>query len=119
LVACDDWDGNTWRTPEMGLGTSVDNIEGILYHSIPHLMMNVHVRHIPDFSYRENGISFAIFFDGLEADVPTCRIESGEESLLTGNRDMTIETTELHKYAESIYYASIPMEMLRTEVQTT
>ena len=87
-----------------------------LQHNIPHLTFKTYVRNLWDYSYRENGVSFAIIFQGIQGDVPTCEIVDGEETPISGN-EPTFETITVQEYGVNRMWDSIPMEFLVADAQ--
>jgi len=57
----------------------------------------MYVRNLDEYHYRENGVAFAIIFDGYHGDVPECTLSSGVDNPLTGN-EITYETETIREY---------------------
>jgi hypothetical protein len=75
------------------------------------------------FVYRENGISFILHFTGLDYEVPLCDIGPSTFSEdwpypLSGNTDMKSNPKVIRTFGETLFFETVPMEMLNTDEQT-
>ena len=83
---------------------------------IPHLQFKMHVRNLYDYQYRENGVTFAVIFDGYHGDVPECTISSGVNNPMTGN-EVVFSTETIREYGQNLMFEPIPLSMLYTDSQ--
>ena len=66
-----------------------------------------------DYLYRENGVSFAVIFDGSMGDVAQCAILDGDVTPITGTNVQFLSNT-VRNGGANITYEAIPMELLVT-----
>jgi len=76
-----------------------------------------YIRNLWDYNYRENGIAFAIVFDGIQADVPQCTLESSISDPLVGE-DLTFTATTIREGGSNMVYDVIPFELLYADSQS-
>lgn len=67
------------------------------------------------FPHWENGISYLLWFHGVDYEIPACEIIPSGDNALTGNHDMAQNVTVMRPYGESLFFETIPMEMLHTD----
>lgn len=85
IIACTDSYGIVHRTNEMPYDTGLIYVMLEMEKTIPFLIDNIDLYYDYRFAKNGDGISFLIRFTGLYYEVPLCSIESGFETLLTGN----------------------------------
>jgi len=76
----------------------------------------MHVRNLFEYQYRENGVAFAVIFDGYHGDVPECTISSGVTNPMTGN-NVVFSTETIRPYGSNLMFEPIPLSMLYTDAQ--
>jgi len=70
------------------------------------------------YDYKENGVSYMIHFYGFNEEIDSCEMIPGSGDYpITGNDDLADNSTVLRSYGESLFFPTIPMEMLRTDAQ--
>ena len=65
--------------------------------------------------YFENGRRFTILFREVDLDSPQCTITSSIPEPLTGGTNLSLESSTLRDYGQSMMFEPIPSEMLRAE----
>ena len=85
---------------------------------IPHLTFKqrTYYPQRTDFYQRGNGFKLVITMEGYEGVVPQCFIENDDERPIPETVSFITKASKLREYAESLWWESIPMEMLYTEV---
>lgn len=113
-IACkvNEGDAVAFETGEMGYNNWVQGISNELENRIPHAFGRAYVRNLWDYSYRENGIAFAIVWDGFQGNVPQCEIVSSSTSPLTGDDTLALSSTTIREGGSNIVYDVIPLELL-------
>ena len=115
-IQCPDYDGNLFTTPDIGFNHYVPGIDSIMQASIPHLAFRMRVHNLYDYDldYRQNMVIFAVSFDGIQGDVPTCEILDGEDTPISGN-DVTFSVTTVREYGINRWWDAIPLEFLLSD----
>lgn len=95
VISCPDDMGNVFSTREFWYSEWTQGIDFWMQLQIPHLQFKMYVRNLWEYQYRENGIAFAVIFDGYHGDVPECTISSGTTDPLVGNN--VVFSTETYR----------------------
>jgi hypothetical protein len=113
-IACkvNDGDAVPFETAEMGFNHWCPGISNSLENYIPHAFGRAYVRDLWEYDYRENGIAFAIVWDGFQGNVPQCEIISSSTDPLTGDDSLSLSSTTIREGGSNIVYDVIPLELL-------
>ena len=114
MITCPDSQGNLYETGEFKYTESTNGLDFWMQLYIPHLQFKMQVRNLWEYSYRENGVAFAVIFDGVHEDVPECTISSGVNDPMTGN-DVVFSTETIREYGQNLMFEPIPLSMLFTD----
>lgn len=110
--------GAYYTSEDIEFDASLSDTQYALQRSMPFMADTMEVLEDNRFDYRQNGISYMIHFHGLAVDIDNCEmVEGSGDYPITGNADLADNTTVLRHYAESLFFTTIPMEMLRTDAQ--
>jgi hypothetical protein len=82
---------------------------------MPFLTFRTHVRGTAEHPYFENGVSFVVIMEGVEANLPLCSLSDGSTPI-TG-LDPVFEVTEIQTYGVNRFWESIPLEFLVADGQ--
>jgi len=117
-IQCTDFEGNDFTSIEMSYNHWTQGIDKDVQRSIPFLAFNIYVRDLWDYSYRENGVTFAVIFDGIEGQIPLCSIENGANTPMTGESDIAFSVTSLQDYGVNRLWDATPLEFLMADAQS-
>lgn len=117
-IQCTDFDGNDWTTGDIGYGHWVQGIDKVIQQKMPFLAFRTHTRELYEYDYRENGVAFAVVFEGVEGQIPECSLLDGDSAALTGESDLAMTVTTLQDYGVNRFWESIPLEMLMADAQS-
>lgn len=70
------------------------------------------------YDFPDNGISYLLHFFNLDYEVPKCTIAGSGEYPLSGGAQMYTNNTVLRTYGESLFFDTVPLDMLKADAQT-
>lgn len=117
-LTCQDGFGRSHTSEEISYDASIASIGHSLDRSMPFMLDKVTVIADGRFAYPENGISYMIHFDQLDYEVSNCHIVSSNDNPLEGDMTMRANVTKIQTYAESLFFPTVPLEMLHSDAQT-
>lgn len=114
-ITCTDFNGNEFTTGDIGYGTWMEGIDYTIHNYMPFLTFRTRTRSTGEHGYFENGVSFVIIMEGIEANLPLCSLSDGSTPI-TG-LDPYFEVTEIQSYGVNRFWESIPLEFLVADGQ--
>jgi hypothetical protein len=118
FLKCTDGYGRSFTSEDIAYDASTRSIEHALDRSVGFMVDKIEVISDGRFAHPENGISYMIWFYGMDYEVPLCHIQSSEDDPLDGDMSMRPNVTVIQTYAESLFFSTIPLEMVYTDSLT-
>jgi hypothetical protein len=117
-ITCTDNTGSVYTSEDILFDATRSQIEYAIHRSVPFMIDNVEVITDDRYLYPSNGISYLLHFYGLDYEVPVCSIAGSGEWPLSGGADMYSNNTVIRTYGESLFFETVPLEMLHSDAQT-
>lgn len=125
VVSCTDNDGTVHKSLPMNTVTEWD--EGIrvnILQNMPFLRGKVKIYETWSgseadswkFSYRDNGKSLIVIFEGFNENPPLCKLESDPLVPLTGN-NVRFVSSVIRPFGQSLMFEPVGLEFLYTDAQ--
>lgn len=112
IISCPNDDKNDFDTREMSIWEDTDNIAMYMHWDIPHLQLKMYVYDNGKYSYRDNGISFALVFQDYHGNPPQCTIKTGVTTAIAGGATLTYDSKTTRSYGKNLMFEPVPLEML-------